>query len=63
MKSILIKKNQLSEKSQKLQTAKFDLKLKRTQVTQLIEEQDKVYKQYEFYKNFIYANEKVRKIR
>lgn len=63
MKSILIKKNQLSEKSQKLQTAKFDLKLKRTQVTQLIEEQDKVYKQYEFYKNFIIANEKMRRIR
>lgn len=58
MKDILIKKQELCNKSQKLQTAKFDIKLKREQVTKLIEEQDKIYKQYDFYKEFLKAIEK-----
>ena len=61
MKDIIIKRNQLCNKSLKLRTAKFNVKLKREQITKLIEEQDKIYNQYIFYKQYLKAYEKEKK--
>lgn len=61
MKDIILKRNQLCNKSLKLRTAKFNQHLKREQVTKLIEEQDKIYNQYIFYKQYLKAYEKEKK--
>lgn len=54
-KEIYVKKQELNKKSQNLTVAKFDLNLKRETITRLIEEQDKIYKQYTFYKEYLKA--------
>lgn len=61
MKDIIIKRNNLCKKSIALRSAKFDTKLKREQVTELIKTQDDIYKQYNFYKGFLKAYEKEKK--
>ena len=58
MKSIIIKRNKLCNNSIELRSAKFNNTLSREKVSELIKEQDKVYKQFEFYKEFIKAYEK-----
>lgn len=63
MKDLFIRKNELSKKSQNLQTAKFEGSLTRDKVTKLIEEQDKIYKQFYFYKKFLEAQNKERRIK
>ena len=48
MRDLYITRNELCDKSNKLQVAKWDLKLTRDQVTDLIKKQDDVYKKYGF---------------
>ena len=55
MKDIIIKKQELCKKSINLRSAKFDTKVKREDVSRLIDEQDKVYKQYKFYDEYLKA--------
>ena len=55
MKDLIVKKQELCKKSIVLRSAKFDTKVKRDDVSRLIEEQDKVYKQYKFYEQYIKA--------
>lgn len=61
MKDIFIKRNDLCKKSLELRSAKFHSPLKREQVTKLIEEQNKIYKEFIFYKEFLKAYEKEKK--
>ena len=53
MNELYIKRNELCKKSQKLRIAKWNLKLTRKQISDLINKQDEVYKRYKFYDNFI----------
>lgn len=53
MRELILKRNELSRRSQNLQTAKFDLRLSGEQVTKLVRIQDDVYKRYKFYDNYI----------
>lgn len=53
MKDLLEKKDKLCYKSVNLQNVKFDIKLSKEQVGKLLIEQDKIYKQYIFYKEYI----------
>lgn len=55
MKDLYIKRNELSKNSQYLQTVKFDNQIRGVQVNELIEEQKRVYKKYEFYDNYLKA--------
>jgi len=53
MRDLYIKRNELCSKSNKLQVAKWDIKLSKDKVTDLIKKQDDVYKRYKFYDNYI----------
>ena len=55
MRDIIDKRNKLNNYSQRLRTLKFnyDNFNNREKVTELIEEQNKIYKHYMFYKNYI----------
>lgn len=55
MKDLILQKQKLCKKSIILRTAKFDTKISRETVSRLIEEQDKVYKHYKFYDEYIKA--------
>lgn len=55
MKDLIIEKQKLCKKSIILRSAKFDTKIKREDVSRLIEEQDKVYKHYKFYDEYLKA--------
>lgn len=61
MKDILDKRNELCKKSCNLRSLKFDTSIKDDQVDKLIDEQDKVYKKYIFYKEFIKSVRKEKK--
>ena len=63
MKDLMLEKQKLCKKSIILRSAKFDTKVKRDDVTRLIEEQDKVYKQYKFYEQYIKAISKEKRNR
>lgn len=65
MRDLIDKKNQLNRNSQKLRTLKFSSTLwnSRTDVTRLIKEQNEVYNKFIFYKEFIKAQSKERKVR
>ena len=63
MKDLIVKKQELCKKSIVLRSAKFDTKVKRDDVSRLIEEQDKVYKQYKFYEQYIKAISKEKRNR
>lgn len=60
MKDIILKRNELCKKSIKLRCAKFQADIPREKVTKLIEEQDKIYKKYKFYDNFIKIGGKIK---
>lgn len=55
MRSLIDKRNKLNKNSQSLRTIKFIEVLKRQDVTKLIEEQNKVYKEFIFYREYIKA--------
>lgn len=55
MRSLIDKRNKLNKNSQSLRTIKFIEVLKRQDVTKLIEEQNKVYKKFIFYREYIKA--------
>lgn len=55
MKDLILQKQKLCKKSIILRTAKFNTKISRETVSRLIEEQDKVYKHYKFYDEYIKA--------
>lgn len=55
MKDILEKRNKLCESSLNLRIIKFDLKLKKDKIEYLIKEQDKAFKEYYFYREYIKA--------
>ena len=61
MKDIIIKRNKLCKDSIDLRSAKFDSSLSREKVNELVKQQDKVFKQFQFYKNFLKAYEKEKK--
>ena len=53
MRDLYIKRNELCNKSTELQVAKWDIKLSKDKITDLIKKQDDVYKRYKFYDNFL----------
>lgn len=53
MRDLYIKRNELCSKSTELQVAKWDIKLSKDKITDLIKKQDDVYKRYKFYDNII----------
>lgn len=53
MRDLYIKRNELCSKSTELQVAKWDIKLCKDKITDLIKKQDDVYKRYKFYDNII----------
>ena len=53
MRDLYIKRNELCTKSTELQVAKWDIKLSKDKITDLIKKQDDVYKRYKFYDNFL----------
>lgn len=55
MRDLIDKRNKLNYNSQNLRTIKFIEMLKREDVTKLIKEQNNVYKQFIFYKEYIKA--------
>lgn len=55
MRSLIDKRNKLNKNSQSLRSIKFMEVLKRQDVTKLIEEQNKVYKEFIFYREYIKA--------
>lgn len=55
MKDILEKRNKLCHSSMNLRIIKFDLKLKKDKIEDLIKEQDKAFKEYYFYREYIKA--------
>ena len=55
MRDLIDKRNELNKNSQNLRTIKFIEQLKREDVTKLIEEQNKVYKEFLFYREYIKA--------
>lgn len=60
MKDIILKRNELCKSSLKLRCAKFQADIPREKVKKLIEEQDKIYKKYKFYDNFIKIGGKIK---
>ena len=60
MKDIILKRNELCRKSLNLRCAKFQADIPREKITKLIEEQDKIYKKYKFYDNFIKIGGKIK---
>lgn len=57
-REVLDKKKELCNNSLNLRTIKFAGDVKRDTITKIIEEQDKVYKQWVFYKSFLKAYKK-----
>lgn len=53
MRDLYIKRNELCSKSTELQVAKWDIKLNKDKITDLIKKQDDVYKRYKFYDKFL----------
>lgn len=62
MKDLLMKRNKLRNDAMQLRTIKFDEKVKDDKVGNLNKEQDKLWKKYKFYDNFIKANQKEREL-
>ncbi len=55
MTNIYLKRNELSENSKWLRSAKFDNKVKRDHGFEMDKEQNKVYKKFDFYNKYIKA--------
>lgn len=60
MKDILLKRNELRNKSIRMRTIKFDPSVSQKVADKSAEEQDKIYKQFDFYNHFIKAREVVK---
>ena len=60
MRDLYIKRNELCKKSCDMRTAKGDLDIKPELVDELVKEQDKVYKRFKFYDNFLKEREKLK---
>ena len=60
MRDLYIKRNELCKKSCDMRTAKWDLDIKPELVDDLVKEQDKVYKRYKFYDNYLKEREKLK---
>ena len=60
MRDLYIKRNELCKKSCDMRTAKWDLDIKSELVDDLVKEQDKVYKRYKFYDNYLKEREKLK---
>ena len=60
MKDILLKRNTLKNNSMKMQIMKFEPNIKEEQVNKIVEEQQKIYKHWNFYDKFIKAREEVK---
>ena len=58
MNNIYLKRNELSEKSKWLRSAKFDIKIKNSQAFKIDEEQQKIYQKFKFYNEYIKAKNK-----
>ena len=68
MRDLIDKRNQLSRYSQRLRTLKFDTSvfhnnnaIRKEKITELINEQDKMYHKFMFYKEYIKEVNKERK--
>lgn len=67
MRDLIDKRNQLNNYSQRLRTLKFDTTVfnprdrKNEKITNIIKEQDKIYKQFIFYKEYLKELSKERK--
>lgn len=67
MRDLIDKRNQLNNYSQRLRTLKFDNVIfnprdrNNKKITEIIEEQDNIYKQFIFYKEYIKEVNKERK--
>lgn len=60
MKDILLKRNDLKIRSSKMRTMRFEPNIKDSQVDKIVKEQDKLYKQWNFYDKYIKAREEVK---
>ena len=60
MKDILLKRNELKEKSIKLRTIKFAPSTANKQTDVIIKEQNEIYNKWNFYDKFIKAREEVK---
>lgn len=61
MKDIYLQRNKLRDNSIKLRSAKFEKRLSKEETFKLNEEQNKVYKKFCFYNNFLKSINKERK--
>ncbi len=57
MRDILIKRNELKNKSVHLRSMRFEPKVSNDQVNEIAKEQSKIYNQWNFYDKFIKARE------
>ena len=60
MRDLYIKRNELCKKSCDMRDAKWDLDIKPDLVDELVKEQDKVYKRFKFYDNYLKEREKLK---
>ena len=60
MKDIMIKRNELRKKAMDMRLAKFEMGLSYKQQKRIGDEQDKLYKKYKFFDNFIKKREEVK---
>lgn len=58
MTNIYLKRNELSEKSKHLRSAKFDIKVKMKKSIEIDKEQDKIWNKFNFYNEYIKAKNK-----
>ncbi|MBQ1551415.1 MAG: hypothetical protein IIZ67_04855 [Bacilli bacterium] len=60
MRDLYIKRNELCKKSMIMSVVKWDLVLSDNRLDELIKEQDKVYKRFKFYDNYLKEREKLK---
>ena len=60
MKDILLKRNELKEKSIRLSTIKFEPSIKNGQTDVIAKEQNEIYSKWKFYDKFIKAREEAK---
>jgi hypothetical protein len=61
MRDILIKRNELKNKSAHMRSMRFEPKVKDEQIMQIAKEQNEIYNKWNFYDKFIKAREGVKK--
>ena len=62
-KEIRIKRNELRKSSMRLRELTLDCDFRTEKTLQLRKKQDEQYKRYEFYDNFIKANERIKDLK